>query len=333
VSLKLLIFEYITGGGFVQDEIPESLANEGLLMLQALIDELTPLSSIQVTVLLDWRFNQLKLPENIKSVFISNGQSVFDVLPELIQDSDLVWPIAPEMDYILQKITALVEIEDKQLLNSSLKAVSICSDKLLTYQILKEQSIAVVDSVGLDIFLPTVYGSWVIKPKDGAGCLNSFFISSKHEFSKIKEQIPQTSNYIIQPYIEGDSLSLSCIFKNGKAWLLCCNRQQVSIKQGRFELNACEVNIAIDKNELYQQLIGQVASAIPALWGYVGIDLIQPASGDPLILEINPRLTTSYVGINQALGINVAKVVLEMIDNDPLFKKTLNKQHTVLLNT
>lgn len=329
--LKLLIFEFITGGGFVQDEMPESLANEGLLMLKALIDELALLSTIQVTVLLDWRFNQLELAENMTAVFISKGQSVYDFLPALIKDSDYVWPIAPEMDCILQKITQQIEEGNKKLLNSSLMAVSICSDKLLTYQILKDQGITVVDSVDLDTFLPAFSGCWVIKPKEGAGCLNSYYISNKYELAKITKQIQQKSDYIVQPFIEGESLSLSCLFKNGKAWLLCCNRQQVSIKQSKFELEACEVNIATNKTELYQQMIGQVASAIPALWGYVGIDIIQPASDYPLILEINPRLTTSYVGIGKALGVNVAKVVLDMVDSDPSFKKTLNEQHTIYL--
>ena len=331
--LKILIFEFITGGGLVQEEMPESLANEGLLMLNTLINDLASVASVRVTVLLDWRFRQLELPENMRAVFISNDQSIYDLLPALIKDSDLVWPIAPEMNAILQNITVLVEEGNKRLLNSSFAAVSICGDKLLTHQVLKQQGIAVVDSVRLDTYVSEDSTCWVIKPIDGAGCLNSYFISGKDELAKIKSQIQQKSDYIIQPFIEGDSLSLSCLFKEGKAWLLCCNRQQVSIKQGRFRLNACDVNIATDNKYLYQQLMEQVAQAIPGLWGYVGIDIIQPERDFPVILEINSRLTISYAGIAQALGVNLAKVILDMIDSNPVINKTSNREHNVLLNS
>ena len=36
--MKILVFEYITGGGFNKHELPDALANEGRLMLQALLD-------------------------------------------------------------------------------------------------------------------------------------------------------------------------------------------------------------------------------------------------------------------------------------------------------
>lgn len=38
--MKILVFEYITGGGFNRQELPASLAREGRLMLLALLDGL-----------------------------------------------------------------------------------------------------------------------------------------------------------------------------------------------------------------------------------------------------------------------------------------------------
>jgi len=34
------------------------------------------------------------------------------------------------------------------------------------------------------------------------------------------------------------------------------------------------------------------------------------------VLEINPRLTTSYVGMHRAIGFNPARLVLDMFYND-----------------
>ena len=313
-----------------QEELPESLAREGGLMLKALIDELTVLPAVKLTVLLDKRCNGLDLPQTIEIIWVSAEHSVYDLLPALIDTSDLVWPIAPEMESQLLNISKLVEDKSKRLLNSSSESIAICSDKLATVQVLQKNSLLpVIDAQQLDEFSQQSVGQWVIKPKDGAGCLDCFFVSGKTEFNEIIKQIKDQSNYLIQPYIKGESLSLSCLFKNGVAWLLCCNKQLISIKQGKFELNACQVNIANKKRAPYQHLINQVAETMPGLWGYVGIDIIQPEHDQALIVEINPRLTTSYAGIHQALGINVAETVIKMIDKDPELSIVQNNQITI----
>jgi len=300
-------------------------------MLNALIKELASLPYVQLTILLDWRCTCLELPEKCKLITVANNQCVYDLLPELINNSDYVWPIAPEMDLVLQKISALVEEENKILLNSSTEAVTLCSDKLMTFRHLKQNGVDAVDTMQLEAFSQAFDSHWVIKPIDGMGCLNSYFVSSKDKFEQIISQIEFTSNYIIQPYIKGESISLSCLFKNGQAWLLCCNEQLVSIHKGNFQLNACLVNLAVDEAKSYHDLINQIARIIPGLWGYVGIDLILTELNQAMVLEINPRLTTSYVGINQALDINTASIILNMIENDPVINKTRNRQQLIKL--
>ncbi len=54
-----------------------------------------------------------------------------------------------------------------------------------------------------------------------------------------------------------------------------------------------------------------VAAALPGLWGYVGADVVDGPDG-PAVIEINPRLTTSYVGLAESLGINPAGLVLAL---------------------
>jgi predicted ATP-grasp superfamily ATP-dependent carboligase len=330
--MKILIFEFITGGGLAQKEIPESLFNEGQIMLKALLSNLVSLPHIQLTLLLDCRNSELDIPEKINVVWVSNEQNIDQLLPELIEASDFVWPVAPEMDLELYKVSALVESKAKRLLNSSSQTVGICSNKFLTAQRLKKNGLAVVETHLLNGFSQIIEGgAWVIKPKDGVGCLNSYFVSSQNEFDRINSQIEDKSHYIIQPYITGEPLSLSCLFKNGKAWLICCNRQHVAIKQNEFELEACEVNISTNKHQLYQQIIERIAQSIPGFWGYVGIDIIQSEFDTPLILEINPRLTTSFAGINKATGVNIGKEVINLVDNKPVIKQTHNKQITIQL--
>ncbi len=328
---KILVFEFITGGGYAQQVLPVSLANEGMLMLNALLLDLAVLSDIQITVMQDWRCTHLPLPKNAKAVLVSKGQSIDDLMQQLIECVDAVWLIAPETDAILSNLSQWVEAKLKILLNSSSAAVALCSDKLSTKQYLEQHAIPLVKTLQLDTFLQDFDAPWVVKAKDGVGCLENYYVSSQNGLNSINSQIKRSSDYIIQPYINDNSLSLSCLFKEGKAWLLCCNRQIISVQQGRFELSACEVNIAYSREAELQQLIDKVAIAIPGLWGYVGIDLVQTESGELLVLEINPRLTTSYAGIHSALGINVASLIIAMIDNKPMINKKINRQITVLI--
>ncbi len=55
-------------------------------------------------------------------------------------------------------------------------------------------------------------------------------------------------------------------------------------------------------------LIRETLSTIPGLFGYVGVDVLLPESSPetPLIVEINPRLTTSYVGYQKLCRNNLA---------------------------
>jgi predicted ATP-grasp superfamily ATP-dependent carboligase len=39
------------------------------------------------------------------------------------------------------------------------------------------------------------------------------------------------------------------------------------------------------------------------------VDLIETAGG-PVVVEVNPRLTTSYAGLRRAIGLNAAELVL-----------------------
>ena len=51
---------------------------------------------------------------------------------------------------------------------------------------------------------------------------------------------------------------------------------------------------------------------VPGLRGFVGVDLILDEQAPGVsVVEINPRLTTSYVGLRAALGQNVMAALLQ----------------------
>ena len=108
---------------------------------------------------------------------------------------------------------------------------------------------------------------------------------------------------------------------------MCANLQQFDIIKQQYQLSKIIVNYPSELSA-YQDLVDNIAHALPELWGYVGIDLIE-TSEQLLVLEINPRLTTSFVGIYAALGINIAENILQLLKGKPALKAVCNQPITI----
>jgi predicted ATP-grasp superfamily ATP-dependent carboligase len=64
-------------------------------------------------------------------------------------------------------------------------------------------------------------------------------------------------------------------------------------------------------------LATRALDAMPPALGYVGVDLVlgnDPDGGEDVVVEVNPRLTTSYVGVRQAVKENLARAMLEIAE-------------------
>lgn len=327
-KLKILIFEYITGGGYSASEMPDFLAREGLLMLSSLINDLSKLRHIELLVMLDIRFkDHIRLPTS-QSVFIGPEQDCWRVYQQLLSTCDAVWPVAPESGGVLYKLCTLAEQAGKMLLTSAPPAVAIAGNKWLTYQYLQRHAINTVATEQLQNFHYN-QGEWIIKPVDGVGCEDSYLITTEDDFHQLSQQLNKI-NYIVQPHINGRKTSLSGLFKQGEGWLICVNLQQFTIINKQYQLTGIDANIPVQRQP-YITLMTELAAALPELWGYAGIDLIE--CGDEIyVLEINPRLTTSCVGINEACGINYANEVLALLTGRPTLQILNNQTIHINLN-
>lgn len=327
--MKILIFEYITGGGFNNQEVPDSLAKEGGVMLSALLDNLSAQKQYQLTVLLDERFAHF-VHADCEVIAIRPEHDALKQFAIAVSHFDAVWPIAPELSGILQQLCQTVEIFGKILLTSPSSAVDITGDKYKTYQLLK---LCQISTVPTRIFNSQVLGhegyvsgDWMVKPVDGVGCTDSYLISGLDDYERMLER---QGNYIIQPHLIGHKTSLSCLFKQGKAWVVCVNLQKFNLVDKQYHLSQIIVNHH-PVMSIYQGIADNIAIALPDLWGYAGIDLIE-TSEQIWVLEINPRLTTSFSGIHSALGINIGEAVLQLLDGEPMLKPRRNLPITINL--
>ncbi|MDD2768139.1 MAG: ATP-grasp domain-containing protein [Methylococcus sp.] len=303
--MDLLVFEYVTGGGLRGEILPTGLAIEGELMLRALLTDLLENPGVKPVVLRDDRLGSASLPSGVTAIPIMAGDDLDRIWTEAIDRCDAAWPIAPESNGVLERLCRDVERTATALLNSPADAVAIAASKLGTARRLERHRLPVVPTYPFEERTALGAVPAVTKPDDGAGCEGARVVDNAAEFRT------GSGRWIAQPLLEGDALSLSALFAQGRARLLSCNRQHVERAGDGFKLLGCTVNALEDTDGYWQALASSVAAALPELWGYAGIDLIMTAQG-PRILEINPRLTTSYAGLKKATGENPAAMVLEL---------------------
>ena len=94
--MKIMLFEYVTGGGFNRSDLPTALVREGLLMLRALLDGLTELPEVRLTVMLDTRLQGTLEQDCIDTVIVEEQDDCLERFQQLAERHDAVWPVAPE---------------------------------------------------------------------------------------------------------------------------------------------------------------------------------------------------------------------------------------------
>ena len=333
--MRILVFEFISGGGLAKQPLPDSLLQEGYLMRNALLDDLCVLTDVELLVLRDERIALDERKQNTRlqyltifcdtdiQALLSSKQSVYDI----------VWLIAPETDGILAFWCDFFRKQGKNLATSAENIVAICQDKFATFIQLQNSAIPCVPSRLFNSSTVISNTKSVLKVNNSVGCDEVYLVESEQHWQNILLKLRPEGQYIIQPYIDGKTLSLSCLFYQGQSYFICCNEQHMNVDKQQFELLACTVNVQPEKAPTYQILCQKIAEAMPLLFGYVGIDFIQTDTGENLILEINPRLTSSYVGIERALGINIAELVLGMLNHQPpILNRTKNQQVSIEFN-
>ncbi len=320
------LFEFITGGGLSDQRLPETLVREGDIMMQTLLNELIEAGYTDISLTRDKRVEIID--KKVEQHIIE--RSLEEELPELINDSDISWLIAPETDDCLVSLTELFIKHGNVFIGSSPNAIRIATSKLLTSKLLAEADINIVETSLLSGILPDSQTGWIIKPDDGVGGENCYFINNKNKLpEKISEK--KNNNFIIQPYIEGKHMSMSLLVFDNDVRLLACNEQYINMKDDSVNLTAIGVNeCLVFKNEMIE-LAKKIISKISGFAGYIGVDLIE-SDNELLVLDINPRFTTAYAGLSKSLGCNITVKILDTFLNRELPDIDLSAATPVRIN-
>ncbi|MBD3230519.1 MAG: ATP-grasp domain-containing protein [Candidatus Lokiarchaeota archaeon] len=336
--MKLFIFEYITGGGFIEENLPISLVSEGAAMILSLLKGIKS-PKIKKKILLDNRLK--KYPSFFVNTDVEVIENEIDFDSKFIKNiinSDYYLIIAPEFEGILGRLTKLTKDIHTINLGSNFSSIRITSDKYKTYLALKRLKKYLPITIKKKISYKTdqiaracdqIKYPVIFKPLDGVSGEGISLINNKGEIKtglkKIKES-SQINEFIIQEYIDGYDVSVSLFITENKIYPLSLNSQIIDLRgpNAITEYNGGYIPFthrSIDTEDIFN-LSRECINLIPGLNGYIGIDFVLKER--PYIIEINPRLTTSYIGLNELLLENPYSQIILKSDFRPDLKKNIS---------
>jgi predicted ATP-grasp superfamily ATP-dependent carboligase len=155
----------------------------------------------------------------------------------------------------------------------------------------------------------------VCKPRHGAGSQATFFARDDTELSLCighAHAEDWEGEMIVQPHVPGLAASVAFLTGPGQRVALPATEQVLS-DDWRFHYQGGRLPLPADLNSRAQQLAERAVAAVEGLCGYVGVDLVLGEAADgseDRVIEINPRLTTSYVGLRALARFNLAAAML-----------------------
>jgi len=297
------VVEAVTSG--LVDTAGSSILSEGFAMLSSILRDVVGLG-YEVSTLLAKKFTVLiRYLPSVKLYKLEKPNLA--ELRRLAKLHDSTYVIAPEDDGLLAE---LLEELDGLHMCSKPEAVRCVSDKAsLTLRLSKEgfkvpETVVYEPGGALDV--GCLKPPYVVKPSTGAGCEG---LTIARTFEELKKAVLNAERpVLIQEFIEGVPASVSLLTDGLNTTPLSLNRQY---------LDLCRRIYLGGYTPMYHELIeeafdtaSRVVSLFNGLRGYIGIDVILSRDG-VYVVEVNPRLTVSYVGLSRVLKPNPVKGIFE----------------------
>ncbi len=315
--MRLFVSEFLCSGAWPA-ELAGSLLDEGRAMLTAFLEDASRLDGIDVVTTWDARLGPP--PQDMAEVhLVQNAEEERQLFDQLVENCDATFLIAPEFDGYLTRRAECVIAQNRPLCGPDVAAITLCADKLQLARHLQEAGVATIDTFPFDpsdVVESSIHFPCVIKPRYGAGSQETQLVPDAASFKAVVANLsadPQLHPGIVQPYLPGTPVSVAVIINNTGH---CVHRFPPALQRltddGFFTYQGGQVPALGMPLSIIEQLATEACNAVPGLRGYVGIDLIVPADApeSAVVVEINPRLTTSYLGYRRLTKENLAERIL-----------------------
>ncbi len=231
-------------------------------------------------------------------VVMPEGGDFLGEIHRLAPGCDVGLVIAP--DHLLFSFSSALERATHSIGCGSMNA-AVCADKRQCSRILARHGIAVPGD--------PAPGRRVIKPVAGCGSVGV----------RLSDGEPGPGE-IAQEFIDGEHLSVSlvgsrligdaCSFYTGRPpLLLAVNRQNIRVgPSGQFHYEGGETPVIHPRQG---ELVDCAVQAVRVLGcqGYVGVDIV--LADRPYVVDVNPRITTSIVGIAACMEEEIADILVQ----------------------
>lgn len=307
--MRIFIYEYVSANL----SAPEELRPEGWAMLQAVMEDFAQIPDVQVETLLS-----TSPDKSFSHAFALNEPEEKERFFTIARNVDYVLAIAPETDRMLSKYARWVAEAPVTSLGCEVSGINHTWDKFTLAWFLKQNqiptptthSLANVLGGQIELAYPLV-----LKPSDGAGAQETFFIEVPEQWHSLR-LLRSPRDYVVQPYLKGIPASCSLLVGAEQCLTLMPTLQNLSCEDRQFHYHGGELPLDSGLQQRARQITERVADVIPGLRGYMGVDLILGEADDgsqDCVLEVNPRLTTSYVGLRELAEDNLAEKWLRLI--------------------
>jgi predicted ATP-grasp superfamily ATP-dependent carboligase len=315
--VRILVYEFASGGGLAGRNVPASLAREGGAMRAALVQDLLAIGGHQLVTTADARVRP-RLPPDVEVAVLPAGDRARGrTLDRLIAAADGVWLIAPETGRCLERLAARVERQAKTLFGPGAEAIARASDKARLPRRLAAAGVShpATRAIGRDAdpapAAVAIGYPLVVKPARGAGSLGVGLAEQARDLRRavaLARQAAAGGAIVLQRYVEGTAASVSLLADGRRAVPLAVNRQAIGAPPSfAYRGGATPFDHPLAPRAIAVALAA--CRALPGLCGFVGVDVILTGT-DAVVIEVNPRLTTAYLGVRAAFAENVAALAL-----------------------
>lgn len=313
-GMRLLMYEYCCAGGGGLD----ALAPEGRAMLQSVVADAVTEGEHEIVALVAEGLS-LALPAGVRVRRVAAARE-FETLVAEATAADAVLIVAPETDGLLAARVAAVRAAGARVLAPEHTFVEIASDKQATIQALAAAGVPVPAGRALAVdepWPPAFVRPAVRKARYGTGG-DGFVV-----VDRVAPAPPPARQPVrIEAFVAGTSVGVSCLCGPRGIHPLPPLRQIFTTTDApRAYVGGeplADPAMAARAEALARRAIAAVARAAggtETAAGWIGVDVIlgpRDDGRDDRVLEINPRVTTSFVGHASGLSGGLVRAMLDV---------------------
>ncbi|MEZ6086509.1 MAG: ATP-grasp domain-containing protein [Pirellulaceae bacterium] len=329
--MKVFIAEWMRSGGMASlstSESTDSLLSEGSAMHRAVCLDASRCCDHVLTVI-DGPLAD-PLPKNVITFPFDRHCDPIGQWLAIAEACDVAFLIAPETDRILSDVVGAFRAKGLPVLACGEAVIHLTTNKLSFADRMLGEGVPHPRTLYLTKGTQdAIKEPCLTKPLDGCGSMNlRRYSSSRDAYAARTTENP--SSAIIQPLHHGLDASIACIVREECVdWLPAC-RQTIDKRTFAYQGGSGPLGVDLQKRALR---LGKAVIEVlrnpndqnanqHALAGFLGIDiLLGETESDDVVIEVNPRLTTSFIGLRELMKTNLVARMLGLETAGPLIRK------------